>query len=293
MTFKPLLASPADMDLLTFPLIASPKIDGIRCLIDPVLGAVSRTLKPILNRYVRGILANASAYLDGELVTYTDGRIDDFNTVQSKIMSEDGKPEFKFHAFDYFEKPELPYTSRLAALIDAMGTVPEVVAHTYEFVGYAEQLSEIESRYIDDLGWEGVMLRSPDGRYKYGRSTAREQILLKVKRFVDSEAVIVGTIEKMHNGNEAVTNALGHTERSTAKAGLVPAGTLGALSVEWNGVRFEIGTGFDDATRADMWTRRDALIGRSVTFKYQGVGSQGAPRFPVFLGLRYDLEIAA
>lgn len=295
--FKPLLAAKAELDKLTFPMIASPKIDGIRCLIDPALGAVSRTMKPIPNNAIREYLNDNDLLfgeLDGEIVTYTDGEIDDFNTVQSKVMRADGLPDFKFHVFDDFSFPNMPYAERLGFLarderFDRAGLdlVPTETVHDLA------HLAEIERHYIDDLGWEGVMLRRPDSIYKFGRSTANEGILLKVKRFEDSEAVIVGAVERMHNANEAKKDAFGRTERSSHKANMVPMDTLGALSVEWRGVRFEIGTGFDDAQRSALWAIRDDLVGKTVTFKYQGVGSLGAPRFPVFLGLRYDIGAAA
>src|SRR3546814_17315127 len=107
--FKPLLAEKADLDLLTFPMIASPKIDGIRCVIHPEHGAVSRKLKPIPNNYVREALnAIGIAGYDGELVTYPGDRIDDFNTVQSTIMRADDKPVYHFHVFDAITTPPTP-----------------------------------------------------------------------------------------------------------------------------------------------------------------------------------------
>jgi DNA ligase-1 len=39
------------------------------------------------------------------------------------------------------------------------------------------------------------------GTYKFGRSTVRDNILLKVKRFLDDEAVVIDIEEKMHNEN--------------------------------------------------------------------------------------------
>jgi hypothetical protein len=74
------------------------------------------------------------------------------------------------------------------------------------------------------------MLRDPNGPYKFGRSTRKEGYLLKLKRFCDSEAEVIGVVELMHNGNEAKTNALGRTERSTRKAGKTGMGVLGALA---------------------------------------------------------------
>src|SRR5690606_22988270 len=127
-----------------------------------------------------------------------------------------------------------------------------------------EELDDLERIFIDQQGWEGVMLRTPSGIYKFGRSTAREGILLKVKRFADDEAIIVGTVEQMENTNLATVNALGNTERSTSKAGLIPKGTLGAFECEWNGLRFEIGTGLNQAQRDSFWAERDSLVGHKL-----------------------------
>ena len=286
--FKPLLAEKADLAAIRYPVLASPKLDGIRAVTG--FGDIkSRNLKDIPNRHIRDVARHFPNYLDGEIRTYTNGKPDDFNTVQSKVMSANGTPDFCFHVFDYFGDPEKPFKQRFEIarqmVIDSGSLDMSPVAHGT--VGNAGELLIIESNCLA-AGYEGVMIRDPNGRYKYGRSTAKEGILLKVKRFEDDEAVIVGTVERMHNGNEAETDALGYTKRSTAKAGLTPMGTLGAIQCEWQGVAFEIGTGFDDATRARLWSQRAALIGREVNFKYQGVGSQGAPRFPVYRGLRGD-----
>jgi DNA ligase-1 len=61
---------------------------------------------------------------------------------------------------------------------------------------------------------------------------------------------------------------------------------LGSLDVEWNGIEFSIGTGFDSEMRKDLWKRRDEIIGKICKFKYFGQGIKIAPRFPVFLGFR-------
>lgn len=293
-TFKPMLAEAADLDTIRFPLIASAKIDGIRCLIDPVLGPVSRKLKPIPNRHIRGQLATAGAgWFDGEIVTYTSGRLDDFNTIQSKVMSEDGEPEFSLIAFDYFLSPDAPYRQRLNALETLRAAVGHNIhLHTSIEVADMVELMAFEQSCVD-AGWEGIMTRDPDGRYKFGRSTAKEQILLKIKRFEDDEAVVTGMVERMHNANEAQKDELGRTKRSSAKNGLVPTGTMGALQVSWRGVDFEIGTGFDEDQRVKFWIIKDKLVGKIVTFKFQGVCSQGRPRFPVFKGLRDIRDLAA
>lgn len=289
MTFKPLLAARAEIDKLRFPLLASPKIDGIRCLTAHD-GPVSRTMKPIPNRHAHRILSDLPAGLDGELVTFDrDGRIDDFNTIQSKIMSADGTPVFTFMVFDSFTSPLDPFRVRHAAA-DSICSLYQGMCRIVEHVSVPDMrvFDLTESAYVE-AGWEGVMLRDPAGRYKHGRSTVNEQILLKVKRFEDDEGVITGFVERMHNTNEATVNALGHTERSSARAGLVGMGMLGAIRFEWNGLDCEVGTGFTDAQRSELWARRDALVGAAITFRYQGVGTNGRPRFPSFQGIRHDI----
>lgn len=282
---KPLLASPADLDKIRFPLLGSVKIDGIRGLV--VDGeAVSRKLKPIPNHHIRTLLSGPqyNGY-DGEIVTYTNGVMDPFNTIQSKVMSMEGTPDFKFMVFDTFTNPDQFYLRRYFdiapdVLIDRVPIVP---------LGSMSQMMAFEAAAVKD-GWEGIMVRSMTSPYKFGRSTVNEGYLLKIKRFEDSEAEVIGFKERMTNLNEQVTDNLGYAKRSTSKENLVGANTLGAITLMWNGVVFDVGTGFDAVTAQYIWDNRDTYMGYTVTFKFQDVGPLGAPRFPVFLGFRYDLK---
>jgi DNA ligase-1 len=142
-------------------------------------------------------------------------------------------------------------------------------------------------------GYEGVMLRHPDGPYKHGRSTAKEAWLLKVKRFVDAEAKVIGFSEAQHNANEAKRNELGQLERSSHKAGKVGKQTLGALMVKdlKTGVEFDIGTGFTADQRHLLWCIGENLIGKVVKYKSQPTGVKDKPRFPVFLGFRDKVDM--
>jgi hypothetical protein len=104
-------------------------------------------------------------------------------------------------------------------------------------------------------GYEGVMVRDPAQPYKFGRSYPKDGTLLKVKRFVDFEAEVIGVYEQMHNGNEATTNLLGRTERSSRADGKTGMGVLGGLQLRalngpWAGTEFRCGTGFDAEQRS-------------------------------------------
>ena len=291
--FKPLLAyTVKDAEKLDFPQLASPKLDGIRCVIHDDQ-PVSRTLKPIPNKFIRGELSFYPPF-DGELLVGDPTDPSAFNKSTSGIMSHGGDPGFTYWVFDWVEGRDvhLPFEKRLQIVKDHLANEERwpwarVVPHTK--VHNTSELMELEAHYVA-LGYEGIMTRTPWGFYKFGRSTANQQLLGKVKRFADTEGTIVGVEELMHNENEAETNLLGYMERSTALAGQVPGNTLGALVVshpDWQDT-FGIGTGFTADERFTLWQNRDTLIGQSVKFKHQPSGAKDKPRFPVYLGLRKD-----
>lgn len=152
------------------------------------------------------------------------------------------------------------------------------------------------------IGYEGIMLRAPDGGYKQGRCGKKQPWLVKVKRFEDAEAVVVGVVERMHNDNEATTNELGRTKRSTHQENKRPAGDLGALVCKTpEGIQFQIGTGFTAEQRVELWSeylldhhtfKTDGLVGRTVKYKhFANAGVKDAPRFPVFLCWRDERDL--
>lgn len=287
--FKPMLAAPSDgedLNLLQFPVIATPKIDGIRCLIiDGV--AMSRSLKPIPNKFIQSVIGKPEFNgLDGELLVGTT-----FQAATSGIMSEGGEPDFRYYAFDRWDLGPLPYVNRVVEMYgrQAKAPHPRIAVLTGVKIQTREQLDDYCAEKLAE-GHEGVMIRATHGPYKHGRATFKEGYLTKIKPFADAEAVVVGFEEQMHNANEATTNALGRTERSSHKSNLVPKGTLGALVCSnpllWPGQTFNIGTGFDDFTRANIWANQTDYAGKTVKFKYQAIGTVDKPRIPVFLGFR-------
>lgn len=287
---KPMLAGTVDdLTALTYPRYASPKLDGIRALVKGGV-VLSRSLKPIPNAHVQKMFGCAEYEgFDGELMLGdpTDPAV--FRNTTSAVMSEDGEPDVAFHVFDLWNRPGVEYFERYKEVVRRVGAADKNYLYrlTQSVVDSAAEAASAEEAYLDD-GYEGMMLRDPKGFYKFGRATLRGGELLKVKRFNDSEARVLECVEQMHNTNEAKKNELGRTQRSTAKDGMVPKGTLGALRVVdiHSGVEFDIGTGFDDAVRADLWKRRTKIVGSIVKYKYFPTGSKDKPRFPVWLGFR-------
>lgn len=290
-SFKPLLAGKFDASKTRFPVLASAKLDGVRCIIiDGV--AMSRSLKPIPNEYVQKQIGKSKYNgLDGELMVGFVGGKDVYRNTVSAVMSEDGTPHFTFWVFDKVPQNRehvvaQGYSDRLESIkkFDGDGAI-KVLPHT--LIKDMDALDKFEAKQLE-RGLEGVILRDPNGPYKFGRSSTNEGILIKLKRFEDSEAKIVGVEELLSNQNEAKTNALGHTERSSHKDNMKPMGVMGALQVAdiKTSVRFSIGTGFDAADREWFWKERSNVLGKIVKYKYFAGGSKDKPRFPVFLGFR-------
>ena len=285
---KPLLAfTVEDTSTLQYPLCASVKLDGIRCLIiDSVV--MSRSLKPIRNAHVQRLFGRPEFNgLDGELIVGPPNAPDVYRTTNSGVMSEDGEPDVKMYVFDRFDQSTSGFIDRYRCIpVD----LPNTVKLTQHVVTCEQALLDFEDATLKQ-GYEGVMVRSMNGRYKDGRSTAREGILGKLKRFVDSEFEVVGFQERMHNANEAKINELGHTERSSHKENKLGRGDLGALVLKMPGstMTFTCGTGFNDAARAEIWSKRDEHLGLFAKVKHFQIGAKDLPRFPVFLGFR-DLE---
>ena len=297
---KPLLAGTLDdLDKLTFPTLATPKIDGIRAL---RLGndLISRQYKQIRNVKIREILSKLLPEgSDGEIITAGT-----FQDVSSSVMKSGGTENFEkpftFYWFDYVkDDPKKPYEKRMLDMKEYIEENPDVLLHAQGKIIplFPSSLTSIEgvAKYEETAladGFEGVMLRSPKGPYKMGRSTLREGTLLKLKKFSDAEAIVIDTQELFHNTNEKVRSENGENKRSQKKEGKVAGGKLGALVVQTDdGVRFNIGSGFTDEQRHEFWKGREALVGQFAKFKYFEVGSKDAPRFPTFLGFRSEEDM--
>lgn len=293
---KVMLAAKADIDQIRFPVLASPKLDGIRAfVVDGVV--MSRNMKPIPNRYVQELWGSSNGIfdgIDGELIVGKPNAPDVFRTTTSGVMSADGEPDVTFHVFDILNPSTVnaSFEERLSLLSETIQMRRREGHRRIQLVPHTRITTPAGLRAFQEemlrLGYEGTMVRDPRGPYKFGRSTEKEGYLLKLKNFEDSEAMIIGFECQYHNANEAKRNAAGKLERSTKKSGKVALDRLGTLTVRdiHTGVEFDLGTGFTDAERDRLWKEQDSLFGRVVKYRYFPSGSKEKPRFPTFVGFR-------
>jgi DNA ligase 1 len=279
---RPMLAGRLKTQELRFPCLATPKLDGIRAL---KLGGTmySRSFKPIRNMHIVSLLESSLPDgVDGELMS------GHFNDAQSNIMKYDGTPEFVYHVFDLIS--EQGYEQRILSLQAAVQNssnvqlvLPTLIANQDDFDAYYQKCL--------DEGYEGCMTRTPDSPYKMGRSTQREQWLLKHKPCETSEAEIIGFHEALQNDNPQVPNAFGLMKRPGGRSGKTPKGTLGAFEVVdvTSKIQFQIGTGkgLTQSLRQHIWDNQAEYIGKIITYEYQPYGMKDKPRFTSFIGFRH------
>lgn len=294
-TFEPMKAATAKkLEDVRLPKLGSPKFDGFRAVVrDGVL--LSKNLKPIRNKYTQSLFGrHLFDGLDGELIVGQPTAPDVFSATSSGVTSTDGEPDVRFYAFDLCDQsPHDTFERRFTLLKSWMSRgrkLHRVELVPHESLTSLDQVLRMEERLVND-GYEGMMLRDPLGLYKWGRSTLREEWLLKVKRFEDGEAVVEGFEEFMHNGNVAIAGV-----RSHKKSGLKPMGMLGSLKVrgingKFKGATFNVGAGFTMSQRAKIWSERHLWMRGIIRYKFFPIGSVDAPRFPTFAGVRDSSDL--
>ena len=296
---KPVLAVDFDQAKLTYPILALPKIDGVRGLhLYGQPNLTGRSLKPFGNKLVPLVFPNLEG-IDGEL-TYGPTTAPDLCRTTTSVVNthdDDRAHSLVLNAFDYItpDTVHLGYLARYKALQQLLLTNynTNVRLVPYKVINSLEELLIYESTVLQQ-GYEGVILRSPDGLYKNGRTTVREGTYLRIKRFVQEDAVVLSLVEAMENTNEATTNALGNTERSTHQGNLVPKGMIGSLiccDVK-SGQKITVSPGaLTHDQRTYYWNNQHELVGQTISYKFFDHGIKDKPRFPSYVSIRIPEDL--
>lgn len=277
------------MQQLRYPVFGSLKKDGIRAIrLNSTL--LSRALKKIPNK---SIANRATLLLSGGMDMELWNKELEFCDVTSIVMSvvHEDSATIQFHLLDWCGQGN-SYLERCTNIAMFMRSLDKDALEQIKFspphqIDNAEQLLMFFLSVEKEIG-EGVCFRLPNSPYKMGRSTLKEQYLVKLARFVTAEAQIIGFEEQMYNNNRATRNALGKTERSSHNHNLIGKNTLGALFVRdlTTGHEFHVGTGFNDKQRQHIWDNRVLYSGKIISYKCKKHGEKVKPRNPVWRGFR-------
>jgi DNA ligase 1 len=292
--FRPLLAPredplsyPGYFRELRYPLLCSPKYDGIRCLTFDGT-CYSRTMKPLPSLQVQEEFCHFHNF-DGELLVGNPTDFGVYNRTQSHVMSADKPGEVKYYVFDYLADLAMPFLERNFE-VESLCKGQENVVHVPQTLIETEsELLEYEYFCLAE-GYEGIIMRDPHGHYKCNRGTFREGLIYKLKRFEDAEGVVVDFSEQMNNNNELETDERGYAKRSHVKENKEPGGMVGNFIVDYNGELLDVAPGsFTQEQKKEIWEHQDHYLGSIIKFRFMRHGMKNVPRFCRALGFRNDL----
>jgi DNA ligase 1 len=261
-------------------LSVSPKLDGYRCLALVENGEVTLYTRngeifgnfPSIERSLSEICALDSCYVfDGEIMS------DDFNKTQkSAFASKRGTVvgDVKYHVFDMipydewvselFVTPAFERYANLHNFLNSIDNKPLNIKAVERLTAYSlDEILKLEAKYVAD-GYEGAMT-NPNVPYYKGKKSNK---MLKFKSFLSMDC-------------EVVSANLGTADGKYSEV-------LGSFTVlQENGVVCDVGSGYNEEERRELWDKRDDLVGRIMEVKYQNLSSEDMRmRFPVFMRWR-------
>jgi len=303
---KPMLACSSmiltddNYDRISYPVIASTKLDGWRSIIDKNSNPLSRSGKSIPNLFTHKEIQSAGLVgWDGEILASSPTDPNAMQKAQSAFSSIYGEPDFTYHIFDNWTRQTQSFKEYWDLLQSINFKFPEWVKLIPQItITSPEELADFV-KHTTDMGYEGAVIRSPSSPYKHGRSTWKQEWMLKAKPYTYEEGMIISLNERMINFNPKTRDELGFSKRSTHRGGKVPGDTLGSFNIRnKDGLIFSIGTGhLNEPERLKVWNDRDTCdtwVGKLITFKhFAQSGVRDKPRHGQFVSLRSieDLSI--
>ena len=272
---------------IEFPCFVQPKLDGYRCMVSSGLVFKSRVGKEFkrmehlvtsVKRFYEELgkkgVDVSGIYLDGEL--YSDEL--PFEEISGIIRVEKTKDKgkerkIKYHMYDLYDanRPDMGYEERNAIL--------NCVRINWEHIGVVmtevcERKTDVRSyhnRYVE-MGYEGLMLRNKTGKYLL---KSRSVDLQKYKEFEDSEFTIVGYKEAQGEDRGTIIWECEYEKLD---------GSKDTFTVRPRGSREHRAMWFCMAEE-----NFGQFEGKKLTVRYQELGVDGCPRFPVGIDIRMDI----
>lgn len=269
------------------------KLDGVRCLavvknndikFYSRLGHEYTSLSVLRNAMQTILPKNWEGVLDGELCVIDDDDNENFKLAVSEVKRKTEqmqRPHYK--VFDcltldefYGKKESANYSVRLEMAKKLLEWQETTFLSVLSAVKYSVSNFMRAQSIVAQKGYEGLILRS-DTPYRSGRTSD----LLKVKKFMDAEYQI-----EDFKGTTKLMKGLSGT--------MEPVECLGSVVIRHKGNPVDVGSGFSDAQRVEIWRNQEKYLGKTITVKYfeESADAYGNPslRFPIFKGFRAENE---
>ena len=223
-------------------------------------------------------------YFNGELIRdNVDGLSNGENfRMTTSIVNSDAeiKDEIGFVIFDllpleefYEGKSKLEYKDRLKQLNQLKDEANENKLNSLYipqvfYIGNDVSVIDENLEIATKMDLEGLMFHEYEGANSYWKNK-RHRGVLKIKKFMETDCKIIDVLE----GEGRLK------------------GTLGALVCEYKGNTVNVGSGYDDATRSEIWKNRDNIIGRYISVKYKEETQDKKTKlyslqFPIYLKMK-------
>lgn len=288
---------------ISYPQLASTKMDGFRLLNYCGEQLVSPALKPFPNLFMEQHLQHLLRYCRAARVI-TDGEFWSpeltFQELQSIVRSRN-KPipaSVKYYIFDTMSEDEWNNGGEptfIHRYLNAQQTLNFENCIPVEHF-YVMTADEAQDRFENVLaaGEEGIILRSPTAKYKHGRCTENQDGMWKFKEFITQDAIVVGFEqgEVMREGLLRTVDAQGKKERTYRQEDYTPIDMVGAFIVKQGELQFKVkpGKGHDNKWKRDVWHNRDQWLSKHIEFKFMPHGTMDKPRIGSLVRARPDLD---
>ena len=274
--------------------LVEPKLDGVRVI--TIINATNKTatmysrngkllenFTHITNAIEKNIsLFQRSMVIDGEMVSSSFQELMKQVHRKSNIQSEDARlmafdilplSEFQAGMSTMGQRRRSNLLRSMKADLDLIGGIDIIPQQEIDLDTYVGEL-EFKQYNKDaiEAGFEGIMIKDVDAKYECKRSKS----WLKMKPFIEVSLKVVAVEE----GSAETKNV----------------GKLGALVCEGEDdgkfIRVNVGSGYSDELRDDIWTNKDTVLGQIVEVRADAATrSQDSEhvyslRFPRFLRFR-------
>lgn len=256
--FLPMLAKDGTKVKITYPCYGQPKLDGVRCMANTDGSLMSRGGKDYDVAHITEKIkaADVPYVLDGELYIPSTPLQDIVSFVKKP---KEGSEKIQYWIYDMYV-PDIIWEERmkLLATLEVYGIslveVPSVLINS------EEEMKAFHDKCVEE-GFEGVILRHPEGKYELNK---RSRYLIKYKEMKDSEYKIIDVIE---GKGKFVGCAIFVCENP-------------------DGPNFNVTPKGNMKQKREWFQDRENLIGKHLTVQYQALTKANVPQFPVGIAIR-------
>lgn len=301
-----------NIENLEYPLLASKKYEGIRG--EFIKGELlSREFKSVSSENIQShevvvklkeyskkhnIIIEGELYIPslpiGEHVLFINSKKIDgkfMNKIKSKLK-EGGlthpynyymrlPKEFEIRLFDCFYSEKETVLTRMNRLVEIANIVgAKVVEHKICYNPLEVQ------NYLDESleeGLEGLVLKKIDGFYKFGRSTLKEQLFLKIKPYLEFEGKVIEITERTKNMTESTINALGYKEKRDIAENKVTTGIAATVITKFSAYTVGVNLNGSEEYRREVFEKKESFIGREFLYSGMLYKAKNVPRIPKFI----------